>query len=77
MTPLPLDLPIAPTIGRRAVQVRAFERVELVGGEVQGRPEFVWWRERVEVRRVNEEGVVTAGEKRRRYMVGLFVCGTR
>ena len=31
-----------------------FECVELVGGEVQGHPEFVWWREHVEVRRVNE-----------------------
>jgi len=67
VAPLPLDLPIAPTIDRRAVQVRAFERVELVVGEVQRRPEFVGRRERVEVRRVNE-GVVTAGE-RRRYML--------
>ena len=54
------------------MQVRAFERVKLVGGGVQGRPEFVWCRECVEVRRVNEEGVVTASE-RSRYMVGLFV----
>lgn len=70
--PLPLGIPIAPAIDRRAMQVRAFKRVELVVGKVQGRPEFVGRRERVEVRRVNE-GVVTVGE-RKRYMLAFFFC---
>ena len=57
------------------MQVRAFKRVELVVGKVQGRPEFVGRRERVEVRRVNE-GVVTVGE-RKRYMLAFFFLQTR
>ena len=51
-----------------------FECVELVGGEVQGRPEFVWWREHVEVWRVNEEGVITAGESGGDAWLA-FLCG--
>ena len=52
------------------MQVRAAERVELGGREVQRRSEFVGRWERAEVRRV-DQGVVATGE-RGEINVGFF-----
>jgi hypothetical protein len=75
--PLPLSLPNSAAIDRGAVQVRAFQRVELRACEVQRCPELIGRGKRVEVRRV-DEGVVTAGASEETFYVGFyftFRCG--
>jgi hypothetical protein len=64
---LPFFFPNSAAIDRRAMHVRAFQRVEFRACKVQWRSELIRRRERVEVRRM-DEGVVAAERARERYL---------